>query len=248
MNERTPDPGGRPQEISGISTHLSILAEPEHLLCCYGKAIRGYLEALLGPEGADEVARDFTVKILRGDFARWAPGQGRFRDYLKTAVWNAACDWHRRAQRSRRREVSLEELPDLAAGPDARPDLWLGLYRSAVFGAALQALARYQQSHPGNVFYTLVRLLEDESIADGSPTPDYASLAARLTEVTGRRIPYTEDNARQQTSRARRKLAEFLLEEVRRTLETPTPEQLEAEVRLLGLTTYLANLLSATNP
>jgi len=119
--ERAPDSARRPEEIGDISTHLSILARHDHRLRCYGKSIRGYLEALLGPEPADEVARDLTVKILRGDFARWAPGLGGFRDYryrddlFPTAVFRQA--WEALCSRLTPRRADLAYLRILKLGP-----------------------------------------------------------------------------------------------------------------------------------
>jgi hypothetical protein len=49
---------------------------------------------------------------------------------------------------------------------------------------------------------------------------------------------FTADGVRKLLQRAREKFAEFLLEEVVASLEEPAPEQLEQELRELGLWVY----------
>ncbi len=216
-------------EFSDISTRVSILGQPRVLLERYGRAVRGYLEAMLGPEG-EEVARDFTVKLLQGKFEHWTPGRGRFRDYLKAAVHHAAVDFLRRKGKEKQAS-GLELLSDPLSGSPSQAETWLNLYRSEVLAAAFKELKRYQEQHPGNVFHTLARLLADDADADSR------QLADRLTQATGRR--FTPENARKQTERSRRKLAELLLEQVRATLDGPSPAQLEQEVRTLGLMPFI---------
>lgn len=217
----------KPERIQDLSTHASILQIPQSMLQRYGRAIRGYLDALLGEDDGEEVAQAFAVKVLSGAFESWTPGRGRFRDYLKRAVWNFAGD-HRRAQS--RRPVPLED-PDMATRPGSPGAVWMDLYRAEVLRAALRALAAYQEAHPGNVFATLTSLLGEEMHGSRSISDD--ELAQRLSEATGK--PFTPANARMQKTRARRKLAELLQVEVRLTLEAPTQAQVEDELRALGL-------------
>jgi hypothetical protein len=220
MSERT-------ARLADLSTHHSLLAEPHAVLGRYGRAVRGYLDALLGPDDGEEAAQAFAVKVLSGAFSAWAPGRGRFRDYLKRAVHNAARD----AQRGRsRRPIDLED-PDALSGPGSPGSVWLGLYRGEILRSALAALDAYQSSHPGNVFATLIRALgqrvdEAERLSDDE-------LAVALSAATGKQ--YTPSNARMQASRARRKLAELIREEVARTLDDPTSEGVDDELRSLGL-------------
>jgi hypothetical protein len=236
MSEQPSSAGARTSQFGHISTRASIVAQPQAILRQYGKAIRGYLDALLGTDDAEDVAGEVAVKILRGDFADWAPGKGRFRDYLKTAVRNAAFDFMRKSGRARRVK-DLNSLPDPAspAGPSA--DVWLNHWRSAVLAGALEKLKAYQDRRPGNVYCTVVRLLEE------APGANSRELARWLTEATGR--SYRPDNARKQTERARRQFAELLVEEVCLTLDEPTLPHVTEELQTLGLLPYVAGSLPA---
>ena len=80
-----------PSRFGMISTHQDVLASVDGLFQRYGRAIRGYLQAVLGDEDAvQDVLLELRVKMLDGRLARWAPGQGKFRFYLKRSVLNEA--------------------------------------------------------------------------------------------------------------------------------------------------------------
>jgi DNA-directed RNA polymerase specialized sigma24 family protein len=223
----------QPSRFQDIATRLSLLSEPAALVDRYGVAIHRYLRALLRDEDpAAEAASEFAIKVLRGDLARWAPGTGRFRDYLKKAVRNTALDYQRKQPM---REKQVEDLADLARTDNGADPVWENLWRTEILNGALKQLEAYERQHPDNVFHTVIAVLGEEEAVDSE------QLAARLTERTGRR--YRAANARKQKERARRKLAELLLEEVKSTLEEPTPEEVEQELRYLGLMPYVDQLL-----
>src|SRR5437763_1715956 len=58
------------------------------LLRYHGAVYRYLLGALRDADQAEELAQDFAVRFLRGDFKRADPQRGRFRDFLKTALRN----------------------------------------------------------------------------------------------------------------------------------------------------------------
>jgi len=246
MPEPSPTPESFPSQFGEISTRRDLLGDADALLQRYGRAIRGYLLALLHDEdAAHDVLLALRVKMMDGRFARWVPGQGRFRFYLKKAVLNEALQYLRK-HRNRRLERQVEDLTRLADSEAAEEpgDAWLGLYRQAVLQAALKSLRGYQEQHPGNVFHTLVGLLTgepgEESEAASNELSD-AELAQRLGEATGRN--FTVVNVAQQKRRARQKFAELLALEVKATLESPTPGELMAELRHLGLFGFIGDFL-----
>jgi DNA-directed RNA polymerase specialized sigma24 family protein len=241
-----PDPA--PSRFGQISTHADELGSADALFQRYGRAIRGYLQAVLRDEDAvQDVLLQLRVKMLDGRFARWTPGRGKFRFYLKRAALNEALQYLRK-QRNRPLEQQVEDLthfPEEGPGADAG-DVWLGLYRRAVFEAALKSLRAYQEQHPGNVFHTLIELLGGSVSADRGPAdvpPSDADLASALGRATGRE--YTVANVAQQKRRARQKFAEFLAAEVALTLEEPTPEQVADELRHLGFWGFVSDFLPA---
>jgi DNA-directed RNA polymerase specialized sigma24 family protein len=247
MADRRPAPESSRSQFGEIGTRRDLLGDAGALLERYGRAIRGYLLVILKDEdAAHDVLLAMRVKMMDGRFARWEPGQGRFRFYLKKAVHNEALQ-HLRKRRNRLLERQVEDLARFPAGGcGAEPDeIWLGSYRKALLEAAIKALRAYQEQHPGNVFHTLVGMLSGDLIADAAAVGDGlsdAELGERLGQATGQ--GYTLANVAQQKRRSRQKLAEFLASEVRATLGDLAPGDLEDELRQLGFLGFIANYLS----
>jgi DNA-directed RNA polymerase specialized sigma24 family protein len=86
--------------LDEISTEWSILVDPARFVARYEDAIRRYLSALIkNPHDAEEVVQDFFLKITRlHGFFRVRAERGRFRDYLKSAIRNAALNFLRDRQ------------------------------------------------------------------------------------------------------------------------------------------------------
>jgi RNA polymerase sigma factor (sigma-70 family) len=246
----TTPPAGADDEsrLDAISTQRSLL-EQAHLgstrsalparnalVMRYRKAIRGYLGALLANDAdADELAQEVIVKMLQGGFAGFRSERGRFRDYLKAAVRNAALCYLRRRSSAAPVELDAEGLAD-AGGPDPRSDeAWLGDWRRSLLEGARQALHAFQSGRSGNVYATLLDLLR------AHPEADSEALAGHLKACTGQVL--RADAIRKQISRARRKFAELLLQEVKRTLDEPTPERVRDELIDVGLLSYVRDFL-----
>jgi predicted ATP-grasp superfamily ATP-dependent carboligase len=70
------------------------------------------------------------------------------------------------------------------------------------------------------------------------PSPE---MAARLTEQLGRSM--TPENVRKSLQRAHAKFAELLLEQVAQSLESPTDDELEEELRAIDLLRYCRTAL-----
>src|SRR5258708_2380538 len=67
------------------------------LLERYRGAVHRYLlGALRDADAADELAQEFALKFLRGEFRNADPERGRFRSFLKTALVRLVIDFHRR--------------------------------------------------------------------------------------------------------------------------------------------------------
>jgi RNA polymerase sigma factor (sigma-70 family) len=247
MNEPH-DPSANASRIEGIPTRASLrqaahqgnatTAGPARnaLVMRYRKAIRAYLGRLLQNDAdADEVAQEVVVKMLKGEFANVSSARGRFRDYLKVTVRNAAL--HHIRQRGKSRSVTLApELLGEQGGP-ASEENWLADWRRTLLESARQRLRDYQAQHQGNVYATLLDLIGE------FPEEDSEQLARCVYQATGQ--AYRADAVRKQISRARRKLAEFLLEEVKRTLEAPTPAEVEEELIEVGLLVFIKDFLPA---
>jgi RNA polymerase sigma-70 factor (ECF subfamily) len=159
------------------------------------------------------------LRFLRGDFRRADPQRGRFRDYVKTALIHLVNDYYR-AQRER-----PGPLPADVSGPAAPADAdaqFLASWGEELLNRTWAALAET------NPTFHAVLLAHVQH-------PDLQSpqLAEQLTAQLGK--PFTATHIRVTLHRAREKFADLLLEEVARSLETPTEAELEQELRDLRL-------------
>src|SRR5947208_16957069 len=92
-------PSGPHSRLDQISTRWAVVNDPLQFMLRYGPAIQRYLSALIkNPHDVEEVLQDFLLRGLQRGFVRTESLRGRFRDYLKTAVRNAALTHYRRRQ------------------------------------------------------------------------------------------------------------------------------------------------------
>ena len=240
LNDETVNMAGSGEErsrLEAISTRWSLLRQARDqntlagearnsLVLRYLPAIRRYVGAVLqNDQDADDMAHDVVVRLLAGDFAGADPARGRFRDLLKVAIRNMIRN--RWAQQKRRRSVDV----DIAHLPDGRDDedeqRWLSQWRESVLDLAWRSLEQYENTRPGSVAYTVLRLRSDY------PDDSSEQLAERLSQAVGR--PVRSDACRQRLHRARSQFADLLIAEVARGLNDPTPERIEEELAALGL-------------
>jgi RNA polymerase sigma-70 factor (ECF subfamily) len=241
------DPGtGRLEEIAtewgllqqahgGVSESAG--AARNALVLRYARAIRNYVGALIkDPQGADEVAQDVLVRLLRGQFAAASPERGRFRHMLAVAAHNLVRNYWQR----QRRQAGVDLDVGALAAPETTPQIEAqatASWRQSMLDLAWKALADYEQATPGSVACTVLRLRAQY------PGDDSERLAERLSELTGR--PFRPAAVRQQLRRARVRFAQALLEEVARGLEDPTPERVEEELIEVGLMEFVQDFLPA---
>jgi RNA polymerase sigma factor (sigma-70 family) len=222
--------------LDRISTHMTTLQDAERFVLRYGKAIRGYVTAILrDPAEADEVMQELILGLLRrGGPATW-PGAGRFRDYLKTSARNAAITFLRKKGRQRASELT----PDAHADPDstdaAADRAMISEWQSCVIDKVKRELDAHERKSPGNLCYTVLKVVEE------FPDEDSPRQAAIVAERT--RKPITPEAFRKQVSRARRLMAEFILLEVAASMASPTAESVEGELHELGLWGYVRDYL-----
>jgi RNA polymerase sigma factor (sigma-70 family) len=248
MNKRPEDPSAPETRLDQIATNWSLLrlahqdsvsrAGPARnaLVLRYSGAIRKFMGVLVREEqDADEVAQELLVRLLRGDFARAAPERGRFRDYLAVSARNLARAYGARKSRQAGKDLDVSNVPDREPEPLPADDALTAAWRQSVLDMAWAALEEYQRTHRGSVSWTLLRLRAEH------PDDDSARLAERLSEAAGRR--FRPEAMRQQLRRARLRFAQFLLEEIARSLDDPTPERVEEELVEVGLMEYVRDFL-----
>jgi hypothetical protein len=217
--------------LDHISTRMAALHDAGRFVMRYGPAVQRYLRAILRDESAaDDVWQELVSRLLaRGGPQTW-PGQGRFRDYLRTAARNAALS-HLRAT-NRRPTV---ELPDEVGGPADRDlaDDW----RRSLLEKVWRQLDAAEQGASGGFPHTALRVYTDHSELE---SPAQAQLAS---DRLGRAV--SAKAFRQQVSRGKRRMAELILTEVAETVAGATAADVEGELMELGLMKFVRDYLPA---
>lgn len=203
------------------------------LVLRYVAAVRRYIGAMVrSTEAADELAQDVVVRLMQGDFAGADPARGRFRDLLKTAVRNMVRSWWEKT--GRRAKVETQSALIDRDDDASRESLWVQLWRTTLLDHTWERFRR-EDTSDGSLSFWMLRLKTD------SPESSTAELVEQIQIKTGTAI--SSDNARQLLSRARRRFAAQLIDEVRAGMEHDTPESLHAELNTLGLLEYVREFL-----
>ena len=235
-------PTGADPHLSRLETHWTAVLQAHRgpadaaaeaqraLLLRYGGAVHRYLlGSLRDADAADELAQEFALRFVRGDFHRAHPERGRFRDFVKTAVYHLIVDYQR--QRQKRPHPLPNDsafLPGNESEVAEADRVFTERWREELLDRAWEGLAALQQQS-GQRYYEVLRWRAEHP---GTP-------AARLAEeLSARGEPVTEVGVRQTLHRAREKFADLLLHEVARSLETDDPDRLEQELIDLGLLPY----------
>lgn len=194
------------------------------LVLRYAPALRRYLGRITTDQhAADDLAQDALVRLLRGDFAGADPNRGRFRDLLKESIRNLARNQWSKEARRRPKDFDLNLLADDDGATDAG---WLVEWRKIVLDFAWAELKQAEQSQ-GGYPYTILRLRTEH------PEEKSAQLAQRLSSLLG--SPVRADAARQMLSRARKRFADAVIENVRSCLDDPSFERVQEELAALEL-------------
>jgi RNA polymerase sigma-70 factor (ECF subfamily) len=209
----------------------AISAAQQALLERYCGAIYRYLRAVLrDADTTEELCQEFALRFVRGDFKHADPARGRFRDYVKSALYHLIVDHHRRRQKR------LQPLPtDSSQLPAQEPDFgqadqeFLQRWRAELLDCTWHGLQAVERQ-TGRLYYTVLRWRADH------PQAPALQLAQQLQDQLGK--PFTDNGVRQTLHRAREKFAQLLLEEVARSLQTSEPDRLEQELIELGLLAY----------
>jgi RNA polymerase sigma-70 factor (ECF subfamily) len=225
--------------LSQISTSWSILrqahdgpadamaAAQQLLLQRYGGAVHRYLLASLRDRhAADDLTQEFGLRLVRGDFRHLDPQRGHFRNYVKTVLFHLVSKY-RKQQQTRARPLAPDR-PELANLVSRDPDSdrqFQESWREELLARAWEVLAETQP-----VFYAVLRFRA------AHPSLPSAQMAEQLAPQLGK--PITSAGIRQILHRARERFAELLIDQVAQSLEPPTAEQVEQELRELGLLAY----------
>lgn len=236
--------------ISGLETNWDVLRRahegaPEDVVLAqqailqrYRPAIYRYLLACLGnTDAADEVLANFSLRFVRGDFRNANPEKGRFRDLLKKSIHNLVIDHHKSA--CRRMKQLAEDGPEPVADDDSIYDSdrqFLETWRANLLNKAWDAL-QSEERCTGRPLYTVLHFRASHTELRSAQTAE--ELGKRLNQKV------SADWVRQWLHRARERFAELLLEEIKISLNQPTPDSAEEELLDLGLFEYCKSALQA---
>jgi RNA polymerase sigma-70 factor (ECF subfamily) len=222
----------------------AIAARQQLVLRYYGAVYRYLLGMLRDPVAAEEMTQDFAVRLLRGDFKRFDPQRGRFRDFLKVSLRHLVQDyWRQQTKRKKKEPQSLAnrgfedstpatQEPAEAVADSLEIDLDQGFvekWKEELLARTWEALEK-SQTETGQPYYIVLRCKTDQ------PELRSAQLAEQIGAQLGK--PVTGEGARQLLHRARKRFAELLVDEVTHSLETPEPGQVAEELIELGLMSY----------
>jgi RNA polymerase sigma-70 factor (ECF subfamily) len=236
------------QHLSHIATQWTMLyrahqgaadevaAARQALMLRYCGAVYRYLlRAVRDPSVAEDLTQEFALRFVQGRFGQVDREQGRFRNYVKGALFRLVQD-HYRNQAREPRHVSLPNQVPLAAPDDAEASdqLFHDSWRQELLSRAWKALEQVQ-SETGQPYHDVLRARVDQ--------PDLSSsqLAEQLSARLGRTI--SSAGVRQLLHRARERFAELLLDDVRQSLEGAPMEQITEELAELNLLKYCKDIL-----
>jgi RNA polymerase sigma-70 factor (ECF subfamily) len=236
------------QRLSRISTTWSLLLQAHHdspgtaataqrkLMERYCGAVYRYLlAAVRDPHAAEDLTQEFALRFVRGLFRQADPARGRFRDYVKTALFHLVDDYRRQQVRIQRAvPLELKEAPasepDLPDSEQAFAESW----RAELLARTWRALAS-DQDRTGQPYYVVLRLRVDQ------PELSSSQMAELLSVQLGKAM--TAAGARQVLHRAREKFAELLFQETAVSLGTSGLDQVQEELAELNLLKYCRPIL-----
>jgi RNA polymerase sigma-70 factor (ECF subfamily) len=198
------------------------------LLQRYRGAIFRYLVgAVRDADAAEELAQEFALRFLRGDFRRADPTRGRYRNYVKTSLVHLVTDYHRARQQAP--AVLAADVQDFA--PAVSDDnSFAANWRQELLERTWQALLEF------NPTYHDVLKLRIEN-ADMPSSEMAEQLTARLAK------PISAALVRKSLQRAHDKFADLLLDEVAVSMEAADKAELEQELKELDLLRFCRSAL-----
>lgn len=237
MNESADDPS----RLDQIQTRWSLICRSGDQLSSeagmalhaltlrYAPAIRRYVFAITRDDDlADELSQDIVVRLLKGELLKVDAEKGRFRDFLKVVIRNTV---RNRWSKDSRRSTAALPSDEQAVAPEDDDATWEDTVRQHVLSSAWHELERYEQQHAGSLVHTVLRLRVDQ------PEASSEDLARLVSEQVGREINAAA--LRQQLSRARKQMRQYVISEVSDGLREPDPDQVDEELARLGLKSWV---------
>jgi RNA polymerase sigma-70 factor (ECF subfamily) len=210
-------------------------AQQELMTRYCGAAYRYLLAAVRNPDAAEDLAQEFAIRFIQGRFRAADPARGRFRDYVKTCLFNLVADFRQRQAREPRAVPLGAHDPatpgDDPAGTDAA---FCNGWRQELLARAWEALESAQEQG-GPPYHTVLRFKVEH------PEIRSPQMAEQLAGPLGRAV--SADWVRKTLERARDKFGELLIDETLHSLGAGAAERLEEELAELNLLKYCEDVL-----
>ncbi|MFK7769079.1 MAG: sigma-70 family RNA polymerase sigma factor [Mariniblastus sp.] len=203
------------------------------ILMRYSSCIRKYiLAATRNQDVAEDLAQEFALRFVRGDYRNADPAKGRFRDYLKTSVRNLITD-HFRKKSPDELTVTAAERIEYTDGIQQFEGLEAEFqqnWRKQLLAHVWNELKEFESKRDNSYFTVLHHRAEN-------PKSSSTEMAVTLSAIIGETV--TAEWVRQKIHRARQKFAELLIGEVRQSMSTTDEDEIMQELAELGMQKYL---------
>ena len=192
----------------------------------YGGAIRRYLQAALKDAAVvDDLTQEFALALVGGGFANVQPERGRFRDYIKGVLFHLV-QKHRRQQHRQAKLLANVDLTDTEHFPYACDQQFRQSWRDELLARTWEKLAEHDLS-----YFTVLHF---RAAHPDMPTD---KMVVELAPQLGKAL--TTQGVRQTLHRARKQFTRLLLQQVAGSLEFPTPNAIQEELRDLDLAAFV---------
>jgi RNA polymerase sigma-70 factor (ECF subfamily) len=199
----------------------------------YAGCVQKYiLGATKNPDAAEELAQEFALRFVRGDYKNANPSKGRFRDYLKTSVRNLVTDYFRKKSPDAMTVTAAERIVD-DDSPTPFEDLEAEFqqnWRRQLVSHVWDSLKQFESERDNHLYTVLHHRAQN---TDSSSKEMASTLSKELDESV------TPEWVRQKIHRARQKFAELLIVEVRKSMNSIDEDEIQEELTELGLRKYL---------
>lgn len=219
--------------LDDISTRWSCVRDVNRFVLRYVEAMRGLLLHITGDSDiAAEVLQNFLLKIVRHGWKLHGPTHGRFRDYLARSLRNAVVDHYRARPQSLTASSANDGqwLIELESREASIESVWQTAWTQCLVDRTFQTLEHEDYQNGTQRRRVLAFAMENESLDSQAAAKAYGVACG---------VDLTAATYRQRLSRARKRFAELLIREILETLENPSDDELQQEIRQLGLDRYI---------
>jgi len=200
---------------------------------------RYLLGAVRNADTAEELAQEFAIRFLWGDFRRVQPERGRFRDYVKTVLINMVRA-HFKALKQQPSQLSTQLCEPVAPENETfSEDSFEDYLRAMLLDRTWIAL---QKSNPN--YHAVLNMRAHNPDFSAREIAQQLALAPRFSAAAN---PMSPDVVRKTLQRGRIKFAELLVDEAALLLQCENNEQLRQELQELQLLSYCRQAVDRRN-